>query len=311
TEKESHAVRIVFAGTPEPAVPVLHALHAAGHNVVAVVTRPDAPLGRKRVLTPSPVAAAATELGIPVLKHAALGDEATDEIASYAPDLGVVVAYGGLVRQRLLDLPQHGWINLHFSVLPAWRGAAPVQRALMNGGEGLGTSIFQLVPELDAGDLFDVLPVDPGPDATAAELLPRLAELGAPRVVAVVDGIKAGTAVATPQRGTPTHAAKLSAPDGHLDPSEPTAELVARFRGVTTEPGAFVLRGDNRIKVHALRAGPEYDAPVGTVALLDGRVCVSTADGSLEFLTVQPAGKQRMTAQDWWRGLSAEEVVVS
>ncbi|WP_136036748.1 methionyl-tRNA formyltransferase, partial [Microbacterium sp. K35] len=146
-------MRLVFAGTPSAAVPTLHRL-AAEHDIAAVVTRPDAPLGRKRVLTPSPVAQAAAERGLPVIRAARLDDAVTAEIAALEPELGVIVAYGGLVREPLLSTPDAGWINLHFSLLPAWRGAAPVQRALIAGDEVLGASVFQLVPELDAGDVF-------------------------------------------------------------------------------------------------------------------------------------------------------------
>ena len=163
-------MRLVFAGTPEAAVPTLRRL-AGEHEVVAVVTRPDAPLGRKRVLTPSPVAAAAEELGLPVIRAARLDDEATARIAGLAPELGVIVAYGGLVREPLLSTPTAGWINLHFSILPRWRGAAPVQRALIAGDPELGASVFQLVPALDAGDIFAARTFPVPPDATADEAL--------------------------------------------------------------------------------------------------------------------------------------------
>src|SRR5688572_17069485 len=144
-------MRLVFAGTPAAAIPTLALLHEE-HDIAAVITRPDAPLGRKRVLTPSPVAAAAAERALPVIKAARLDDEVTAQIAALSPELGVIVAYGGLVREPLLSVPTHGWINLHFSVLPRWRGAAPVQRALIAGDAHLGASVFQLVRELDAGD---------------------------------------------------------------------------------------------------------------------------------------------------------------
>src|SRR5690606_31763576 len=193
-------MRLVFAGTPAPAVPTLHAL-AEQHDIVAVITRPDAPLGRKRVLTPSPVAAAAEELGLPVIKAARLDDEVTARIAALDPDLGVIVAYGGLVREPLLSTPAHGWINLHFSLLPAWRGAAPVQRALIAGDAQIGVSVFQLVPELDAGDVFGMRPVSLPGDATAGRALDILAADGAALTRDIVAGIADGTAAAVPQRG--------------------------------------------------------------------------------------------------------------
>ena len=150
------SLRLVFAGSPAAAVPSLRALVASGHQVVAVVTREDSPQGRRGVLTPTPVADVAIELGIPVIKANRLAGTATDEVTALAADLGVIVAYGGLVREPLLSAPAHGWINLHFSLLPRWRGAAPVQRALIAGDETTGAAVFQLVPELDAGDVFGV-----------------------------------------------------------------------------------------------------------------------------------------------------------
>ena len=164
-------LRLVFAGTPAAAVPSLERLAASGHEVVAVVTRPAAPLGRKRVLTPSPVAAAAERLGIHVIEAARLDDDATGRVGALRPDLGVIVAYGGLVREPLLSTPTHGWINLHFSLLPAWRGAAPVQHALIAGDAETGASVFRLVPELDAGDVFGMRARAIGPDETAGQLL--------------------------------------------------------------------------------------------------------------------------------------------
>ncbi|MGO2659789.1 methionyl-tRNA formyltransferase [Mycetocola reblochoni] len=315
-------MRIVFAGTPDAAVPSLTALHGTAHEIVAVVTRPDAPVGRKRVLTPSPVAVAAAELGLPVIKATRLDDAVTDEIARLDPDLGVVVAYGALVRRRLLDLPRFGWINLHFSLLPAWRGAAPLQRSLIAGGEGLGVSVFSLVEQLDAGDLYDTRAVENTDGATAAELLPRLAGIGADRVVDVVDGIETGTATAVPQRGEPSHAAKLTAADGLLDPRLGAEAVLARYRGVTAEPGAFVMLGEDRVKIHSLRradAATTSDDEVsdrariepGTIRRVRGRILLGTADDALELVEVQPAGKQRMTAADWWRGLGVEEVEVA
>lgn len=159
-------MRLVFAGTPAAAVPTLRRL-AASHDIAAVVTRPDAPLGRRRVLTASPVAQAAEELGLPIIKAARLDDAVTAEITALEVDLGVIVAYGGLVREPLLSAPSAGWINLHFSLLPAWRGAAPVQRALIAGDAVLGASVFQLVAELDAGDVFATHAVDVPETATA------------------------------------------------------------------------------------------------------------------------------------------------
>lgn len=304
-------MRLVFAGTPAAAVPSLRALAASRHDVVAIVTRRDAPLGRKRVLTPSPVAEAATELGIPVIKTDRLDAAATEAIAALSADLGVIVAYGGLVREPLLSTPVHGWINLHFSLLPRWRGAAPVQRALIAGDAETGAAVFQLVPELDAGDVFAELrhPIDP--DTTAGDLLDELAVSGAGLLEEVVDGIADGTARAVPQSGEPTLAPKLGLADGVLDWSEPQASVLARFRGVTPEPGAHTTIDGTRLKVLAARAASgEHRLPPGAVAL-DGRtVIVGTGTDPVALGTVQPAGKAAMAAGDWWRGLRTDDPVL-
>jgi methionyl-tRNA formyltransferase len=295
-------MRLVFAGTPTAAVPTLHRL-ARDHDIVAVVTRPDAPLGRKRVLTPSPVAQAAVELGIPVITAARLDDEATQRIAALRPELGVIVAYGGLVREPLLSTPDAGWINLHFSLLPQWRGAAPVQRALIAGDAHLGASVFQLVAELDAGALFASRVVDVPAGATADIALEALAIDGAELTAEVVAGIAAGTATAVPQEGEPTFAPKLTLPDGLLDWSLPGAEVYARFRGVTPEPGAHTTIDGQRLKI--LEAALALDAEAiepGAIAATKTAVLFGTASTPLAVTRVQPAGKGAMNAADWWRG---------
>jgi len=298
-------MRLVFAGTPAPAAPSLRLLAASDHDIVAVVTRRDAPLGRKRVLTPSPVAAAAEELGLPVIRADRLDADVTAEIAELRPDLGVIVAYGGLVREPLLSTPTHGWINLHFSLLPRWRGAAPVQHALIAGDAATGASVFQLVPELDAGDVFGEFAMDTPADATAGELLATLAEDGARLLADVVSGIAAGTAVATPQEGEPTYAAKLGDDDGRIRWNEPAAAVLGRIRGVTPEPGAHTTIDGARMKVLAVTAAPA-DAPAlapGELALHAKQVVAGTASAPIVLETVQPAGKGAMRAADWWRGL--------
>lgn len=295
-------MRLVFAGTPAAAVPTLRAL-AATHDVVAVVTRPDAPLGRKRVLTPSPVAAEAAARDIPVIKAARLDDEATARITALGADLGVIVAYGGLVREPLLSAPAHGWINLHFSLLPQWRGAAPVQRALIAGDEVMGVSVFRLVPELDAGDLYAVEAVPVPPTATAGDALQILAEAGATTTVRVVDALDNRTAVAVAQEGAPTHAAKLSHEDGRLDWTRPLGEVHSRFRGVTPEPGAFTTIDGAVLKILEAEPSPEGVALApGEILGRKHDILIGTADGALVVARVQPAGRGAMPAADWWRG---------
>lgn len=295
-------MRIVFAGTPAVAIPSLEAV-AARHEVVAVVTREDAPLGRKRVITPSPVAEAADRLGLPVIKANRLGDDVTERIRALAPDLGVVVAYGGLVREPLLSLPRLGWVNLHFSLLPRWRGAAPVQHAVIAGDTETGAAVFHLVPELDAGAVYTELRHPIGPDETAGELLAALSIDGATLLADTADALAAGTAVASPQQGEVTLAPKLTIDDARLDLTEPADRVYARLRGVTPEPGAFALFGAERFKIHAARR-TDGDTPLepGAVEARNGRVLVGTGTDPLELVTVQPAGKRAMSAADWLRG---------
>ncbi len=295
-------MRLVFAGTPRAAVPTLQAL-GERHEIVAVVTRPDAPQGRTRMLTPSPVAAEAAEHGIPVIKAARLDAEATEAITALAPDLGVIVAYGGLVREPLLFAPVHGWINLHFSILPRWRGAAPVQRALIAGDGELGASVFRLVAELDAGDVFASRAVDMPADATAGEALELLAEDGARLTAEVVDRIAAGAAATVPQQGEATFAPKLSLEDGRLDFAEPGETVYARFRGVTPEPGAFTTVAGAPLKLLEARLAQDAE-PLAPGEIRGGRsdILIGTATVPLRVLRVQPAGRGQMGAADWFRG---------
>lgn len=295
-------MRLVFAGTPAVAIPTLRRL-AADHDVAAVITRPDAPLGRKRVLTPSPVAVAAEELGIPVFKAARLDTEVTGRVAALRADLGVIVAYGGLVRDPLLTTPTHGWINLHFSLLPAWRGAAPVQRALMNGDAVLGASVFQLVAALDAGDIFATREV-PVPDTAPADVaLDLLAIDGADLTADVVASIADGSAVSIPQSGEITLAPKLAGEDGLLDWQESLERVFARFRGVTPEPGAYTTVDGQRLKI--LEAVPSTGDDVlepGQFLATKHDLLIGTATGALAVRRLQPSGKGAMNAVDWWRG---------
>ncbi|MFS0893746.1 methionyl-tRNA formyltransferase [Microbacterium sp. 179-I 3D3 NHS] len=295
-------MRLVFAGTPAAAVPTLQRL-AGLHEVAAVITRPDAPQGRKRVLTPSPVADAAAALGLPVIRAARLDDDATARITALEPELGVIVAYGGLVREPLLSAPTRGWINLHFSLLPRWRGAAPVQRALIAGDGTLGASVFQLVSELDAGDVFAMREVDVPAGATAAEALDVLARDGAALTADVVAGIADGTARATPQQGDPTTAPKLVLADGLLDWTLTLEAVFARFRGVTPEPGAHTTVDGERLKVLEAAPAPAADPlEPGRMAADRSAVLIGTASAPLAVTRVQPAGRGAMSAVDWWRG---------
>lgn len=310
-------MRIVFAGTPEFAVPSLRALLDAGHEVAGVVTREDAPLGRKRVLTPSPVAVAAEEAGIPTLKANRLGEEATAWVRDLAPDLGVIVAYGGLVREPLLSLPQLGWVNLHFSELPRWRGAAPVQRALQAGEQRLGVTVFRLVAALDAGDVLTRDSSDFPEGTSAGEALTALAESGTSALLAAVDGLGSGALSGEPQVGEPSYAHKLEREDGRLDLSLPTGEVLAHWAGVTPEPGAFVTVEEQPLKLRSVRAvehGEKAQDPdpgtvePGTVEIRSGAAILQLTDGALELERVQPAGKPAMDGAAWLRGRGGKAV---
>lgn len=304
-------MKIIFAGTPEAAVPTLEALISSDFEVVAVLTRPDAPQGRKRILTPSPIAQVAIAQGIPVIYANRIDDQVQKAIEDSAADLGVVVAYGALLPQHTLDSVKLGWINLHFSTLPHWRGAAPVQWQVISGATQAGSSVFQLVQELDAGDVYDCREWPILPDETAGELLTRLSVLGAQQVLDVVRTIVTSFAVPKPQIGESTYARKLSLEDGHLNLSLDSEAVYNQFRGVTPEPGAFVLFGDERLKIIEARLGTDEEVVPSAITSVSKKLYLGCVTGSLELVSVQPAGKQAMSAMDWFRGLRQEEVHVS
>ncbi|NUL45183.1 methionyl-tRNA formyltransferase [Cellulosimicrobium funkei] len=319
------AHRILFAGTPDTAVPSLNALVDAGFTIAAVLTRPDAPVGRKRVLTPSPVAARAAELGLPILHASRLtgeaGRETLDRIAALDLDAAAVVAYGALVPAAGLDLPRHGWVNLHFSLLPAYRGAAPVQHAVIDQAPQTGACVFQLEEGLDTGPVFARLVRDLAPGETSGAVLADLAVSGADLLASTMAAIVAGTASAEPQSGEPSLAPKLDQVDGFVDAARPAAAVAARINGTTPEPGAWALLemeseavdAPTRQRVKLLGAVPE-ELPEGTELprggltpgqLHRGRktVHLHCADGTVRLVQVQPAGKKPMSAADWARGL--------
>ncbi|MEV7933066.1 methionyl-tRNA formyltransferase [Curtobacterium sp. NPDC089185] len=301
-------MRLVVAGSPAAAVPTLRRLAASDHEIAAVLTRPPTPQGRKRVLTPTPVAQVAEELGLPVVEATRVDDVVTRQLVDLRADLGVIVAYGALLRRPALDAPRLGWVNLHFSALPAYRGAAPVQRAVMAGDTRTAATVFQLVEALDAGPVYASDPFDIDPEATAGEVLAAMAETGSGTVLRVVDALADGTAVATDQVGEPTTAPKTTIADGHVGFDRPAVAVHAHLRGVTPEPGAYAHLGDLRVKLlRSSRSGgtPSSAPPLapGALGLVDGRLVVGTADEPLALLEVQPAGKKPMDAAAWARGL--------
>jgi methionyl-tRNA formyltransferase len=298
-------MKLVFAGTPEVAIPTLDALFAQ-HDIASVITRQAAPLGRKRVLTESPVARRAHELGIDVIAANKLGDDVSQAVSELQPDLGVIVAYGGLVREPLLSTPRLGWVNLHFSLLPRWRGAAPVQWSIIGGDDTAGATVFQLVPQLDAGPIFGSVSRPIGAHETAGHLLEALAIDGAALTCRVVDQLAESKIEADDQHGDVTLAPKLTIEDARIDWSADAETVYRRIRGTTPEPGAFTTVEGVRLKV--LEAAPARDSArldSGRLMLDGSRVLVGTSSTPLELLRVQPAGKTAMRAADWWRGIAA------
>ena len=300
-------MRVVFAGTPEPALPSLDAIAASPHELVGVVTRPDAPAGRGRRLTPSPVAQRAAELGVPVLKPDHPRDpEFQEALRALAPDCCPVVAYGALLPQSALDIPTLGWVNLHFSVLPAWRGAAPVQHALWDGDEVTGATTFRIVRELDAGPTYGLMTERVRPDDTAGSLLERLAEGGAGLLVATLDGLEIGTLEAReqPEDGI-SFAPKITVQDAHVDWTEPAMAVDRRIRACTPAPGAWTTYEGERVKL-----GPVTPAdgalPPGELLVGKNAVAVGTGTGALRLGLVKAFGKKEMPAADWARGIRVE-----
>lgn len=301
-------MRIVFAGTPEPAVPSLRRLIASRHEVVAVLTRPDAVSGRgggKPV--PSPVAALAVGAGVPVLRPPKPNSaEFVAELAALAPDCCAVVAYGALLGEDLLAVPVRGWVNLHFSVLPAWRGAAPVQAAIAAGDTVTGATTFQIVPELDAGPVYGVITEPIRPTDTAGELLDRLAVSGAVLLETTLDGIADGTLAPVPQSGDGVSMApKISVEQARVRWDLPAHVVERRIRAMTPSPGAWTLITDQRIKLGPVTVDPHGTRdPLAPGVLELGRteVRVGTASEPVLLGTVQPPGRRPMPAADWARG---------
>jgi methionyl-tRNA formyltransferase len=303
-------MRCVFAGTPDVAVPSLDAIAASGHELVGVVTRPDAPAGRGRKLVASPVAQRAEELGVPVLKPEHPRDPAFQEqLRALEPDVCPVVAYGALLPQSALDIPTHGWVNLHFSLLPSYRGAAPVQRAIWEGEEITGATTFRIVKELDAGPTYGVMTQLIRPEDTAGTLLAKLAEGGAGLLVATLDGIADGSLVAReqPTDGI-TYAAKINPEDARLTWTHPAAGVERQVRACSPAPGAWTLLDGERFKVGPVTLTDERLEP-GVLDVRKNEVLVGTGTGAVRLGQVKPFGKKEMAAADWARGARVESGV--
>ncbi len=297
-------MRVVFAGTPEVALPSLAAVAASAHDLVGVVTRPDAPSGRGRKVAPSPVAEAAAALGVPVLTPRHPRDPAfQDALRALAPDVCPVVAYGALLPQSALDIPARGWVNLHFSLLPLWRGAAPVQHAIWAGDDVTGATTFRIVQELDAGPTYGLMTETIRPRDTAGDLLGRLAEGGAGLLVATLDGIADGSLEERSQTGEEvSFAPKITVDDARVDWTQPSAAIDRQVRACTPAPGAWTTYAGERLKL-----GPvtPVDGALPPGELMAGKraVVVGTGGGAVSLGEVQAVGKRPMAASDWARGL--------
>jgi methionyl-tRNA formyltransferase len=302
-------VRIVFGGTPDVAVPSLDALADSRHELVAVVTRPDAPSGRGKKLTASPVAQRAAELGIEVLKPQRPRDEEfVTRLTELAPECCPVVAYGALLPQRVLDIPRHGWVNLHFSLLPAWRGAAPVQHAILAGDQITGATTFRIVLELDAGPVFATVTEPIRPSDTAGALLHRLSLSGARLLVDTLDGIQDGTLPATPQPEADaqvSYASKINVEDARIDWTQPAEVLDRLIRACAPAPGAWTTFRGERFKINSALISETVLSP-GALQISKRAVRVGTATEALELDEIQAQGKKPMAAADWARGVTFE-----
>ncbi|MCO1658787.1 methionyl-tRNA formyltransferase [Pseudonocardia humida] len=305
-------MRLVFAGTPAPAVPSLRALlDSPRHEVVAVVTRPDAPKGRGRRTARSPVGELADAAGVPVLTPRRPSEpEFLARLGELAPDCCPVVAYGALVPRAALDVPRHGWVNLHFSLLPAWRGAAPVQAAVRAGDEVTGATTFRLEEGLDTGPTYGVVTEAVRPADTAGALLDRLAESGARLLLATLDGIADGTLRARPQPADGvSHAPKVTVDDARVDWTLPATAVDRLVRSVTPEPGAWTTFRGERLGLGPVGADTGAEAPELKPGQLDvgkRRLLVGTATGAVRLGEVRPQGKRAMPASDWARGVRIE-----
>ena len=302
-------MRLVFAGTPEVALPSLDALIESSHDVVAVVTRPDAPAGRGRSLVPSPVRVRAQEHGIPVLTPKSPREpEFLDALNGLAPDCAPVVAYGALVPPAALAIPTHGWINLHFSLLPAWRGAAPVQHAVMAGDEVTGASTFQLEAGLDTGPVYGVMTERIWPTDTSGDLLGRLATAGAQLLVATIDGIADGSLVAVPQAADGISLApKIEVEHAQVEWTRPALAIDRLIRGCTPAPGAWTTFRGERLKLAPVASADPAEAGAalapGQLAVTKKAVFIGTATAPVRLGLVRPHGKKEMPAADWARGV--------
>jgi methionyl-tRNA formyltransferase len=297
--------RTVFMGSPEFAVPSLRLL-AAQYPVVGVVTQPDRPAGRGRVLTPPPVKLLAEELGLPTIQPERLRrPEAMQQLRDWAPELVVVAAFGQILRSEVLDLPRYGCINVHGSLLPRWRGAAPIQAAILHGDRETGITIMRMDPGIDTGPMLSQAALPILPEDTAGTVIPRMAELGSTLLIETLPGFLSGSIQPQVQDDSlATYAPMLKKEDGLLDFSRPAAELANRVRAFNPWPGAYMLRQGETLKIHhaAVFQAGDTQHPVGQAVIAQGLPAVVTADGWLVLLEIQPAGKKPMPGKVYLQG---------
>lgn len=301
-------MRLLFAGTPEAALPSLRTLLDSRHEVVGVLTRADAPSGRGRKLRPSPVKTLAEEAGVPVLTPRTLRSaEVQQQLRELAPDVAPVVAYGTLIPEAALEIPVHGWVNLHFSMLPTWRGAAPAQRAVLAGQRETGMTVFRLDEGLDTGEVITARPEAIGEYETSGRLLDRLAISGAQLLLDAIDALDAGTATFTAQdHGAATLAPKLSTAEARIDWARPAEQVSAHIRGMSPDPGAWTTLEGTRMKILGVEESPEEATELalrpGQLAATRRHLLVGTGTAPVALAMLAPAGRRPMRAPDWARG---------
>jgi len=305
-------MRCLFAGTPDVAARALTEVLASRHEVVAVVTRPDAPAGRGRRSTASPVAELAHQRRIDVLQPVTPRDpDFVAAVSALAPDCAPVVAYGGLIPATLLSVPAQGWVNLHFSLLPAWRGAAPVQHAIWHGDDVTGATTFRLDEGMDTGPVYGTVTESVRPDDTSGSLLLRLADAGSGLLVATLDAIEDGAVEALPQVGDPSLAPKITVDEARVRWDLPAVGVDRQVRACTPAPGAWTTIGGERLRLAPVTIA--RDEPVlapGVLRVGKHDVWVGTATLPVRLGEVQPAGKRAMTGADWARGARLVDGVV-
>lgn len=306
-------MKVVFAGTPAAALPSLQAVADSRHDLAAVLTRPDARVGRGRKLARSPVAEWGDANGVDVLTPIAPKEpEFLEQLRQIAPDCVVVVAYGALAPAAALEVPTHGWVNLHFSLLPAWRGAAPVQHALLHGDEVTGASVFQLETGLDTGPVFGTVTENIRPRDTAGELLQRLSQHGAQLLTQVLDAVDDGAATAVPQPGHGVSLApKIGVDDARVRWDVPAFAVDRRVRAMTPDPGAWTTWGGQRVRITPVTIDPEGPRlSPGQVEVGKSTVHVGTAGDPVRLDRLQVPGKKYIDAAAWGRGLAERDGVV-